>query len=146
MQYKNYTDEDIRQAVSSTRSLSASLRILGLRDVGGNFQTLKKNISRLDLDISHHTGCSWNKSNYKDISQLRSKVQMKAALVRTRGHQCQTCHRRTWQSQPIPLEMDHIDGDRMHDLEENLRLLCPNCHAQTPTYRNRKRKSDGVTN
>lgn len=34
----------------------------------------------------------------------------------------------------IPLQVDHIDGDSSNNLEENLRLLCPNCHSLTPTY------------
>jgi len=33
-----------------------------------------------------------------------------------------------------PLQVDHIDGDWRNDLEDNLRLLCPNCHSLTPTY------------
>lgn len=34
-----------------------------------------------------------------------------------------------------PLEIDHIDGDRDNNVRENLDVLCPNCHALTPTYR-----------
>lgn len=34
-----------------------------------------------------------------------------------------------------PLEIDHIDGDHRNNIEENLRLLCPNCHSLTPTYK-----------
>jgi len=42
-----------------------------------------------------------------------------------------------WQSRPIPLELDPIDGDPRNNRLGNLRLLCPNCHAFTPTYRGR---------
>ncbi len=38
-----------------------------------------------------------------------------------------------------PLEVDHIDGNANNNLEKNLRLLCPNCHALTPFYRNLNR-------
>lgn len=38
-------------------------------------------------------------------------------------------------SQNIPLEIDHIDGDYSNNNEENLQLLCPNCHSLTPTYK-----------
>lgn len=34
----------------------------------------------------------------------------------------------------VPLTIDHIDGDYRNNKEENLRLLCPNCHSLTPTY------------
>ena len=35
----------------------------------------------------------------------------------------------------IPLEIEHIDGDSTNNKEENLTLLCPNCHSLTKTYR-----------
>ena len=35
-----------------------------------------------------------------------------------------------------PLEIDHIDGNAENNSEENLRLLCPNCHSLTPHFRN----------
>lgn len=39
-------------------------------------------------------------------------------------------------TQKIPLEVDHIDGNSENNSEDNLRLLCPNCHALTPHFRN----------
>jgi len=34
----------------------------------------------------------------------------------------------------VPLVADHIDGNWKNNVEENLRLLCPNCDSLTPTY------------
>jgi hypothetical protein len=36
----------------------------------------------------------------------------------------------------VPVEVNHIDGDHTNNIEENLELICPNCHSLTPTYRN----------
>ena len=35
----------------------------------------------------------------------------------------------------VPLEIHHKDGDRTNNKEENLQLLCPNCHSLTPNYK-----------
>lgn len=35
----------------------------------------------------------------------------------------------------LPLEIDHIDGNYLNNSEENLQVLCPNCHSLTPTYK-----------
>jgi len=34
----------------------------------------------------------------------------------------------------VPLVADHIDGNWRNNTEENLRLICPNCDALSPTY------------
>lgn len=39
----------------------------------------------------------------------------------------------------IPLQIDHIDGDYTNSIEENLRLLCPNCHSLTENYGSRNK-------
>lgn len=39
-----------------------------------------------------------------------------------------------WNGQPLVFHLDHEDGDRSNNDRSNLRLLCPNCHSQTPTY------------
>lgn len=35
----------------------------------------------------------------------------------------------------VPLEVEHIDGNWTNNKEDNLKLLCPNCHSLTATYR-----------
>ena len=49
--------------------------------------------------------------------------------------ECQWCKLTEWLSQPIKLELDHIDGDNTNNEIDNLRMLCPNCHSMTPTWR-----------
>jgi len=48
---------------------------------------------------------------------------------------CNECGIDEYNRKPISLELDHINGIRHDHRLENLRLLCPNCHSQTPTYR-----------
>ncbi len=42
-------------------------------------------------------------------------------------------------SRTVPLEVNHLDGDAKHCTENNLNLLCPNCHSLTPNFRNLNR-------
>lgn len=59
----------------------------------------------------------------------------KKFLMQENGNKCKICSNEEWQGKPIPIELDHIDGDSTNNELNNLRLLCPNCHAQTSTYK-----------
>lgn len=106
--------------------------------------------------IAHHTGVHWRtikgwighipvdpevakrhgqKLCRKELSQLKHKAAIKRRLIEERGHQCEGCRRTKWSGEAIPLEIHHCDGDKHNQAVKNLRLLCPNCHAFTPTYR-----------
>ncbi len=57
----------------------------------------------------------------------------KTYLLKEYGHKCWKCKNTEWNDQPIPLDLEHKDGNGENNSKENIELLCPNCHAQTPT-------------
>ena len=59
----------------------------------------------------------------------------KRYLLETRGPKCEICGIIEWQGQPTPIVLDHINGHSDDWELTNLRLICPNCDAQTPTYK-----------
>jgi len=62
-------------------------------------------------------------------------------LSEENGYNCGCCGISDWNGQPITLQVDHIDGNAGNDYPENLRLICPNCHSQTPTFSGRNKGS-----
>ncbi|MHA2281531.1 MAG: HNH endonuclease signature motif containing protein [Promethearchaeota archaeon] len=139
MGYREYTDEQVIAAAAEVKSMFRLLQKLGLKAAGGNYANMKRLLQKLNVDCSHWTGQAWNKGQrLKDWSEYTRVARAKPHLIKKRGHGCETCGRKTWQGQPIPLELDHINGDRTDNREDNWRLNCPNCHALTPTWRGRK--------
>jgi len=58
-------------------------------------------------------------------------------LIETRGEKCENCgwNKRNLTTLKVPLDVEHKDGNYKNNKEKNLRLLCPNCHSLTPTYK-----------
>ena len=138
--YRNYSDEDIIKNSAEVKSMSALIRSLGLVPAGGNFANMKRNIQRLSVNTSHWTGSAWNKGEQlKDYTDYTRASRIKPHLIKKRGHLCECCGNSQWLGATIVLELHHIDGDRTNNSSDNLQLLCPNCHATTDNWRNRKR-------
>jgi hypothetical protein len=147
-----YTLEQFKLAVSSSFSIRESLTKLGIAPAGGNYLSFKRFAAANRIDISHFTGQLWAKgkqlSSKRDIQDYLSNNQsiqsfrLKKRLIKEKllDPACSFCFNREWLGKPIPLELDHIDGDNQNNNIQNLRLLCPNCHALTPTYRGKNKK------
>ncbi|GEM_PF-663278 len=60
-------------------------------------------------------------------------------LIDCRGYACEVCGIREWMGQAAPIELDHKDGHPLNNELNNLQLICPNCHAQTKTYKGRNK-------
>lgn len=60
---------------------------------------------------------------------------LKKYLIERNGENCEQCGlSTTWNSKPLTLQLDHIDGNSDNNYPSNLRLLCPNCHTQTDNH------------
>ena len=80
--------------------------------------------------------------------ELKDRSVIRRILIWKNGHCCARCGFAEWQGQPIPLELEHKDGDASNNDPSNLEVLCPNCHGLTPTWKGRNRgngrKSRGI--
>lgn len=149
MPYKNYTDEDVKVAFESSNCIAEILEKLDLKAAGGNYATIKRKFLKLGLD---YTSLSLNGRSWSAGKKLGYKQPIEYYLVKGRPttshnlrlrliseglkeHRCESCGLTEWLGDPIPLELDHIDGDHDNNLIDNLQILCPNCHAKTDTYR-----------
>ena len=87
---------------------------------------------------------NWHQLKNKFISSgsFHAVGSAKRFLLERDGHQCVTCNNNEWQNLPIPLVLDHINGNADDWAITNCRLICCNCDAQTPTYK-AKNKGNG---
>lgn len=153
-----YTIEELKFAVENSFSLAAALRELGLVVAGSNYQTIKNNIELNNLDISHFTGQAhlkgkthnWAKSLPLDEVLVENRFfnsnQLRKRLIKEGYFECKCscCGNDKWLGQIIPLELDHINGIKSDNRLENIRIICPNCHALTPNYRGKNIKKEKI--
>lgn len=89
------------------------------------------------LDVNNHirdTGC------FPCVESGITKGEVNRRLVKTYledkfGHKCSICGNTEWMGKPIPLVVDHIDGDPYNCKVDNFRLVCGNCDMQLDTYK-----------
>ena len=147
---RQWTDDDLRELVQQSYSIAEVLRQLGYAPSGGIHRWVRAKITMLGVDTSHFTGQSWARGRKnpgggrraRSLDEILVKGSMySSAALRQRliaaglkSACCEMCGMDSWRGRPISLALDHINGDPTDNRLENLRILCPNCHAQTDTW------------
>lgn len=72
------------------------------------------------------------------VSVRTTSGHLRRYLIEKFNNKCSVCgwNKEHSVTRVVPLEIDHIDGNAENNSEDNLRLLCPNCHALTPFFKN----------
>lgn len=76
----------------------------------------------------------WLDGDMTDTHSIRTQIILEF------GDKCSKCNIAEWQNNSITFHVDHIDGNPDNNQYKNHRLLCPNCHSQTPTYKGGNKK------
>lgn len=146
-----YALEHFGPIVAAARSYSDVTRRMGLSTGHGNRKTMIRYITKYGLDISHfdagyertrkeaHSRLNLDQvlvenSTYANIQSLKKQL-FKFGL---KTKMCEECGQgEEWRGKRISLHLDHVNGNNKDHRIENLRILCPNCHAATDTYCNK---------
>jgi DNA-binding CsgD family transcriptional regulator len=74
----------------------------------------------------------------------RRNLKRRLIAAAVKEERCEVCGLTEWRGAPVSLALHHVNGDRHDNRLANLKLLCPNCHAQTESWSRRNQRARGV--
>lgn len=123
-----------------SRSCAAKVNNIGRRRHGNAARFCK--VCNVHIERTRGDLCIRHRIEAAIVSGERtSPYSVRKWLLRVRDHRCELCDYVEWRGSPIPLEVHHVDGDPLNNHPSNLLLICPNCHALTPSFRSKNRGS-----
>jgi hypothetical protein len=149
----------LRKAAEGATSLAATLRALEMPDNRSTRTALRRWLTEAGVPVDHFLGQAHGRGRTDQARRgpesvlvlgdggrrTRSHLLRRALQDIGRPERCAECGTGpTWHGRPMTLEVDHVNGDWADNHPENLRLLCPNCHAITPTWCRGRRSSNTV--
>lgn len=149
---KIYTmsDDKFRNLVAESNAIVDILRACGLQPIGGNNKLALKRIVELGIDTSHFLTTN-NRIRYEKIEQVLTRNSpisnsnwLKKRLIQEGllENKCAICGQEPeWQGKPLVMHLDHKNGIHDDNRLSNLRIVCPHCDSQLPTYKGRNRKA-----
>ena len=82
----------------------------------------------------------WKEKKKKiEAGEVDSPGVLRRYILERDGVLCKICGNTEWNGKEIPLVLDHINGDSRNNFPENLRMICPNCDAQTEFYKGKNK-------
>jgi len=143
--------EDLVQIVKDSKNYGEILQHFGLKNIGGNKDTLE---GRLKFDNIEFVPVK-NKSNSRSYIRIPIEELLVENSNYCRGHlkkrlieeglleyKCSKCNNvGEWLNKKLVLVLDHINGIRDDNRLKNLRFLCPNCNSQEETFCGKKTKN-----
>lgn len=148
----SYTEEQAREAISSSYSWAESLRRLGLCPSGGAWRVLRKHSAEWGISTAHFDPMRARRDNLASRRSLDevlvehssySRSHLKQRLYREglKQPRCEMCGQgESWNGGVMSMILDHVNGVRDDHRLENLRIVCPNCAATLPTHCGRKNR------
>ncbi|WCN01553.1 HNH endonuclease signature motif containing protein [Streptomyces sp. M92] len=152
-----WTREVLEPVVAASTSVNEVLRRLGLDPVGGHHTNISRRIKAYGIDTSHFTSAvRTERQRHNQRRRTAEEILVEDTSARARRipgsrlkramrelgmeERCALCGiEAAWLGEPLPLEVDHVDGNWRNNRIANLRMLCPNCHSTTDTYRGRSK-------
>lgn len=136
-----YDKNNFISICKDSRSMQEAATCLGM-----HFNTFKRIALKLNCYFPNQAGKGINKKPSKSYSTeeiLNGKYpsyqtyKLKKRLIKEgiKTNICEECGVSSWNNKQLECELDHIDGNSKNHSLENLKMLCPNCHSQTPTFR-----------
>lgn len=106
-----------------------------------NLSETEKNEWRIKQKSSSIIANSKRSNNYifTNSTETLCHNSIRKKILIEQNNCCFICGIDSWLQKSLILELDHLDGNKKNNKRENLRMLCPNCHSQTPTWRGKRR-------
>lgn len=157
------TKENLEALAAESHCMAELIIKSGRKLAGGNYNQVNEKLKVYGIDTSHFApNHGWSKGITKDDPRYASILKQRESITKYKSddqiltidptiqrstvkryvlrhntipYQCAICGNiGEWEGHKLPLELDHQNGINFDHRPENLRFLCPNCHAITDTY------------